>query len=270
MTNILSIKNLSLIRQRPLLQNINWTIEPEQHWCILGANGSGKTLLLKTLLAYEAKTTGEVQILGKTYGYHDWRELRKKIGWISNDIARKIAPNTTGLQVILSGINAGIGYASDYQQSDIDQAKKILEQIEFENGRENRHSSMERRSLINQTWKFCSQGERQRLLISRALLSNFKILILDEPCSGLDPASRMDFLALLQTLIQNKKLPTLILVTHHVEEILPEISHVLMIKNGQILSQGKKSVCLNSHNLTNAFNRSVQIEMVNKQYHLSL
>lgn len=267
MKPVLSVKNLSLVRGRPLLQSVNWVIEPGQHWCLLGPNGSGKTLLLKTLLSYEAKTQGEIEVLGKAYGRYDWRILRKKIGWISNDLARKIPPKTTGLQVVLSGLNAGIGYYPSVNQNEKKRASEILNQVE---SFYKLQPSSVNRSLADQFWKFCSQGERQRLLIGRALLANYEILILDEPCSGLDPVSRLGFLDLLQTLIAEGQLSTLILVTHHVEEILPEITHVLMMKEGTVLCQGEKKSCLKASTLSTVFDAPVCLTESAGQYQLSV
>ena len=124
--------------------------------------------------------------------------------------------------------------------------------------------------LAERPWRVLSQGERQRVLIGRALMARPRVLILDEPCAGLDPAAREHFLQFLQRLGKNKNSPTLIFVTHHVEEIMPVFSHLLLLKDGRVLASGEKADALNSKNLSHAFNTRMKLQMVGRRYGLEV
>jgi len=124
--------------------------------------------------------------------------------------------------------------------------------------------------LADRPWRVLSQGERQRVLIGRALMAKPRVLILDEPCAGLDPAARENFLQFLQRLGRKKNAPTLVLVTHHVEEIMPVFSHLLVLKNGSVLAAGKKVDVLNSKNLSRAFTTHTRLRRTGGRYHLNV
>lgn len=243
---ILQIKNLSIHREVPILQSIDWTIYPKEHWVLLGANGSGKTSLLGALTAYMTPSSGEIEILGKHYGQTDWRELRKKMGLVSSSLQQMIREDEMALHVIVSGKEAMVNYWGKPTPKEIKQGKKILKEVEAE-------------KLEQREWGYLSQGERQRVLIGRALMANPKILILDEPCAGLDLVAREHFLNFLNHLANKKNAPTLILVTHHLEEIMPAFTHLLVLKNGKVLASGRKAV-LNSKLISNAFHAKIKVK----------
>src|ERR1043165_3583774 len=223
-----------------ILDHVNWRVERGQHWIILGANGSGKTSLLSALAGYLMPTDGEISTLGQRYGESDWRELRKQIGLVSPSVRQMMADNEPALESVVSGKLAMIDFWGRVSRADRNRAQKIFRQIECE-------------YLAERPWRVLSQGERQRVLIGRALMARPKLLILDEPCAGLDPAAREHFLQFLQRLGSRKTSPTLVLVTHHVEEIMPVFSHVLVLKAGRVLAAGEKSNALTSGLLSQAF-----------------
>src|SRR5450432_693360 len=229
---ILEISNLRIQRDGVvILDDVNWRVERGQHWVILGANGSGKTSLLSALTSYLMPTAEEISLLGETYGESDWRELRKKIGLVSSSVRQMMAEDEPALETVASGKYAMIDFWGRLSRADKNRALKILRQIECA-------------YLAERPWRVLSQGERQRVLIGRALMAKPRVLILDEPCAGLDPAAREHFLQFIQRLGARKNSPTLILVTHHVEEIMPVFSHLLVLKNGKVLAAGKKSSLL--------------------------
>jgi iron complex transport system ATP-binding protein len=238
---ILEILNLKIRRGNvTILDGVNWRVESGQHWAILGANGSGKTSLLSALTGYLMPTAGEIFLLGKNYGQSDWRELRKQIGIVSSSVRQMMNDGEPAIETVASGKFAMIGLWKRLSAADKKSARKILKQIECAH-------------LAGREWRVLSQGERQRILIGRALMANPKLLILDEPCAGLDPAAREHFLQFLERLGAKKNSPTLVLVTHHVEEITPVFSHALILKNGRVFAAGEKLKMLTTENLASAF-----------------
>jgi len=214
---ILEVSGLSIRRGNTMiLRNVSWRVERGEHWVMLGANGSGKTSLLSALTGYFMPTAGEIFLLGRRYGDADWRELRKKIGLVSSSLRQMMADDEPALETVVSGKYAMIDYWGRITRADRVRARKLLRQVECAH-------------LGDRPWGVLSQGERQRVLIGRALMAQPQLLILDEPCAGLDPAAREHFLQFLQRLGRGNNSPTLVLVTHHVEEIMPVFSHVLTL-----------------------------------------
>jgi iron complex transport system ATP-binding protein len=253
---ILTVSGLSVQRGSTIiLDKIAWTIRPGEHWVILGENGSGKTSLLSALTGYLTPSAGEVELLSQHYGQTDWRELRKKIGLVSSSIRQMIPNDESALQTVVSGREAMIDFWGKMTDDDRKHAMAILRKIGCA-------------ALAQRPWLFLSQGERQRVLIGRALMARPALLILDEPCAGLDPAAREKFLRFLNNIARGKKPPTLVLVTHHVEEIMPVFSHVLVLKNGRVLAEGKKRAVLTSNILSRAFNSKIRLARKNDRYRL--
>lgn len=255
---ILHVSGLSVRRGRTIiLDDIHWTVEPRQHWVVLGANGSGKTSLLSSLTGYLTPSSGSIQLFDETFGHTDWRELRKRVGMVSSSIRQLIHEDDTALEVVASGKDATIGSWHRVSAADRKRGLVLLEQIECE-------------TLADREWAVLSQGERQRVLIGRALMANPALLILDEPCAGLDPVARERFLAFVQRLGRSENSPTLVLVTHHVEEIMPTFSHVMMLKDGRVFASGKKATVLNSKNFSGLFNERIRLTKAQGRYALHL
>jgi iron complex transport system ATP-binding protein len=255
---ILSVSGLHIERGGTvILRQVDWRVERGQHWVILGANGSGKTSLLSALTGYLMPTDGEISLLGETYGCSDWRELRKKIGLVSSAIRQLMADDEPALETVASGKHAMIDYWGVISRGEKAAARRLLRAVECE-------------YLAGRPWRVLSQGERQRVLIGRALMARPRMLILDEPCAGLDPAARENFLQFIQRLGRQENSPTLIFVTHHVEEIMPVFSHVLLLKAGGVLAAGKKAGLLNSENLSQAFNARIKLERMKRRYQLQV
>jgi iron complex transport system ATP-binding protein len=255
---ILEVSNLCIQREGTrILDEVNWRVERGQHWAILGANGSGKTSLLSALTGYFMPTSGEIAVLNQHFGSSDWRELRKHIGLVSSSIRQLMADTEPALESVVSGKYAMIDYWGRITRADRARGLKLLEQIEC-------------LYLAERPWIYLSQGERQRVLIGRALMAKPRLLILDEPCAGLDPAATEHFLQFLQRLGQRADAPTLMLVTHHVEEIMPVFSHALVLKAGRVLASGKKVSVLNAKNLSRAFNTPLVLTKKSGRYRLTV
>lgn len=255
---ILEISNLEIRRGGvKILDGVNWRVEHGRHWAILGANGSGKTSLLSALTGYLMPTAGKIYLLGKKYGKSDWRELRKQIGIVSSSVRQMMNDGEPAIETVASGKFAMIDLWTRLSRADKNRAQNILKQIECSH-------------LAGREWRVLSQGERQRILIGRALMANPRVLILDEPCAGLDPAAREHFLHFLQRLGSKKNSPTLILVTHHVEEIMPVFSHVLILKNGRVFAAGEKPKIITTKNLSSAFAAKMRLQSKANRFTMSV
>ena len=244
---ILTVRELTIDRgDTRILDRVSWEVVRGQHWVILGANGSGKTSLLSALTGYLTLTEGDITVLGETFGASDWRELRKFIGLVSSTIRQMIPEDEDALTTVVSGRDAVIGYWGNTKPADRKAARTLLRQVEAEH-------------LAARPWLVLSQGERQRVLIARALMARPRLLILDEPCAGLDPVAREQFLDLLQRLGSQRRAPALVLVTHHVEEIMPVFTHALLLREGRVIAAGESSRVLTSTRLSATFDASLRV-----------
>ena len=244
---ILDVRDLRVVRgPHIILDRISWRVERGQHWVILGANGSGKTSLLSALTAYLTPSSGSVEVLGAGYGRTDWRELRKRVGLVSSSIRQMIGDAATGLEIVASGRDAVVNSWSRATAPDRQRALGLLRRTET-------------LPLAERPWGVLSQGERQRVLIARALMADPPLLILDEPCAGLDPVARERFVAFLERLGHRRVGPALVLVTHHVEEIAPVFTHALLLRAGAVLASGEKRNVLTSANLTQVFGAPLRL-----------
>ncbi len=244
---ILCIKNASYrIDCTYILKNINWTVRPGEHWAIIGLNGSGKTSLLKMINGYIFPSDGEVNVLGNKFGEYDFRELRKSIGWVSSSLQEALYVNETVEDIIISGKYASIGLYENRDVKDIKFANELLAQFECAD-------------LSKRLYFSLSQGEKQKVILARALMSSPKLLILDEPCTALDIFARENFLSLIEQIGKGNNSPTLLYVSHHIEEILPIFNYALLLKEGSIHSLGKKKEVLTEPNLTDFFGKPIEI-----------
>jgi iron complex transport system ATP-binding protein len=251
---VLSIERLCIRRgATEILRAVSWRVERGQHWAMLGANGSGKTSLLSALTGYLTPTDGEINLLGRRFGHADWRELRKHVGLVSSAVRQMMADGEPALETVVSGKYAMIDFRGHATRADRARATLLLRQVECA-------------QLAERPWGVLSQGERQRVLIGRALMAKPRLLILDEPCAGLDPAAREHFLQFLQRLGRSKTSPTLVLVTHHVEEIMPVFSHVIVLRDGRVIAAGKKSEAFSVGVLARAFNAKVALRKLRGRY----
>src|SRR5690625_1770267 len=234
-------------QKKTILSDIDWQVTKGQHWAVLGLNGSGKTTLLNMVNGYIWPTTGEVSVLGQKFGRTDIRELRKQIGWVSSSLEERINGRQLIQDIIVSGKYASTGLYDEPTQEDYDFADILMEKLKCS-------------YLIDRTYETCSNGEKQKILIARGLMASPRLLILDEPSSGLDFIAREDLLATINELAHQEDSPTIILVTHHIEEVLPEFSHTLLLRNGTVYDQGKKEDIFTNDRLSDFFQKSVTVE----------
>ena len=254
--NIVCLDGIGFRRgSRSILADVSWTVQRGQHWALLGANGSGKTTLLKIITGYEWPSEGSVEALGEPYGECDLPTLRKRIGWVSSAMEIFMPEHDTAIEVVLSGLESSFGLFRQFDGNEQARALRALELIRASD-------------IADQPNHLLSQGERQRMLIARAMVNDPALLILDEPCAGLDPGARDAFLCDLGRLADHEDSPTMILVTHHIEEIGPWIDHVLAIKSGRTVTAGSRSDVLTGEVLSDVFDFPCTVERQNGLYHL--
>ena len=249
---VVQLEHVSLIRDgKWILQDVNWGIEKGEHWVLFGLNGSGKTAILNLLNAYYFPTKGKITVLdlefGKTYL---GEKLRKQIGFVSSSLQEKFHPDDNAFEVVLSGAFASIGLYETPTDQIRQKAIALLEElgcIEY----------------ANRNYTTLSQGEKQRVLIARALMADPSLLILDEPTNGLDFIAREQLLESVEKITENQDAPTIIYVTHHVEEILPVFAKTLLLKKGQVFASGETKDMIASVKLTEYFNLPVKVHWEN-------
>ncbi len=247
MNDWIALEDVSFVRRgRLILDRINWTISPGDNWVVLGANGSGKTTLLQLLAGYLWPTRGKITVLGERFGHTDLRELRKKIGWVGSFLEAQIPSSQKPIDLIVSGKFASIGIFEQPDEEDYRKANELAGRLKCE-------------GILDLPYGVLSQGEKQRLLIARALIHQPQLLILDEPCAGLDLVSREQLLQTLQHLSKAPDAPAMVLVTHHLAEIMPSFNHVFLLKAGRKLASGKKADLLRSALLTELFGIPIEV-----------
>lgn len=247
MASILEVNNLRVARGRvEILRGIRWRVARGEHWAILGPNGSGKTSLLKALTGYLSPTSGDIALLGRRYGACDWRELRREIGVVTSAFAAAIPLAEPALDTVVSGKFAQLDLWHRVARADRAAARRQLRRVGLA-------------ALAAREWAHLSQGERQRVLIARALMACPRLLILDEPCAGLDPVARENFLAFIERLARRPRAPALVLVTHHVEEIMPAFTHALLLRGGAVLAAGARAAVLTARNLSATFGAPLRL-----------
>jgi len=229
-TPALELRGVShLAGGKKILDSISWTVQPGEHWAILGPNGSGKTTLLRIASGYLwPNGGGEVFRKGATLTYLP--ELRKSIGWVTGSLVNQIPFEEPALDTVVSGKFAQIGYLGGYwgqaSKADFAAARRYLRELGCDD-------------LAQRQFGTLSQGEQQKVLIARARMTERYLIILDEPCAGMDPGAREGFLVSLGKLSGLKKVPALIYVTHHIEEILPMFHKTLVLRRGKVIHAGR-------------------------------
>ncbi len=241
---------------RYLLQDISWDIHAGEHWVIFGMNGSGKTTLLSIITGFKHYTEGNMRVFDEEITNENILAIRKKIGWVSASFFDKHYSKESALHIVLSGKCGSLGLDNSITLQDVRYAKELLEELQLGD-------------YTNHTFDMLSKGQRQNVLIARALLANPEILILDEPCTGLDIYNRSYLFRTIEALSKRKEL-TILYVTHYVEEILPLFDNTLLLRNGRIFAQGKTDALLNNKIMNTFLGYEVEVQMINGSYNLQV
>ena len=238
-----------------LLDSINWTVEEDERWAILGPNGAGKTTLLQIAAASMHPSSGTVYILGERIGAVDVFELRPRIGMASAAIAQRIPEAERVVDVVVSAGYSVLGrWREAYGRLDVRRAARLLDRLGVGN-------------LVERSYGTLSQGERQRVQIARALMTDPELLLLDEPAAGMDLGGREDLIRRMTRFAEDPDAPASVLVTHHVEELPPGISHVMLLRDGRAVAQGLARDVLTDDNVSAAFGLAVHVERVEGRWY---
>ncbi|MDX6276679.1 MAG: iron complex transport system ATP-binding protein [Nocardioidaceae bacterium] len=230
-----------------LLDNVSWTVEEGQRWVVLGPNGAGKTTLMQIVGANLYPSSGKARILGHKLGKVDVFDLRTRIGHTSTAIADRIPPAESVRDAVLSAAYAVTGrWREQYEPQDEARADQMMGEMGIA-------------ALAGRTFGTLSEGERKRVLIARALMTDPELLLLDEPGAGLDLGAREDLMASLEVLSLAEDSPVLVMVSHHVEEIPPGFTHVLMLRDGKVVAQGPIGSTLTAETLGATFGLRLEL-----------
>jgi len=242
MSDVLEFAGVSVVRgSSTLLDDISWEVEEGQRWVVLGPNGAGKTTLLQLAAGRIHPTTGVAGVLGEVLGAVDVFELRPRIGLASAAIAERIPGDEVVRDVVVTASYGIVGrWRESYDELDHGRAGELLEALGAAH-------------LAGRRFGTLSEGERKRVQIARALMTDPELMLLDEPAAGLDLAGREDLVARLGELAADVDAPALVLVTHHVEEIPPSFTDVLLVRDGRVVAQGPLEITLTEDNLSETF-----------------
>ena len=247
---VLELKNVSFVREKTLLDDIDWRVRQGEHWIILGRNGAGKTLLLQIVAGYIWPTKGRVSVLRERYGQVDLRELRQRIGWVSSALKVRIPGGNTALRVVLSGAFASFGLYEKPSQEIIERAGRLM-------------GEMGLGDLAEKRFKNLSHGEQQRVILARCLMPGPELLILDEPCAGLDMAAGFKFLDLIAGMAAEEGGPTLLMVTHRLDEIVAGLTHGLLMHQGRILASGPLDMVMTDRMVSRTMEIPLSVQRIN-------
>lgn len=255
---LIQVENLSVkMGNRYLLENINWRVKPGEHWVVFGMNGSGKTTLLSVISGFQHFTEGSLAVFGKAYSNDNILSVRKKIGLVSSSFFDKHYSKEPILNIVLSGCTGTLGLANNISLNDVRTAKSLL-------------TAMHLGDRMHHSFDMLSKGERQTVLIARALIAKPEILILDEPCTGLDVYWRSYLFDTVKQLVATMPI-TIIQVTHYVDEIIPIFKNALFMKNGRIFREGSVEELFTAQNLSSLLGYSVECEQdTTGMYHMDL
>lgn len=232
---------------RPILDNVNWHIEDGEHWALLGLNGAGKSTLLSMIPAYQIPTTGALRVFGHEFGKYAWPKIKSRLGFVSSALGQfqSTLDKQVVEDVVISGAFSSIGIYQEVEPEVRQRGMQLLSEFGLD-------------YLEGHRFRTLSAGEQRRILLARSIMANPELLILDEPCSGLDLPAREQFLRTVSTLVAEQQTP-IIYVSHQIEEILPFITHVAILREGKMIHAGPKYKVLTDDILSDVFGLSVQV-----------
>ena len=248
MPHVLEFSDVVVRRNaRDIVSHLDWTVSDDQRWVVLGPNGAGKTTVLQLADTLLHPTSGSVTILGERLGRTDVFELRPRIGFASSAMARRVPPEETVLDVVLTAAFSVVGrWREDYDDIDERRALRVLAEWKLDH-------------LADRTFGTLSDGEQKRVQIARAVMTDPELLLLDEPTASLDLGAREELLALLSGYAQAPTTPAMVMVTHHVEEIPVGFTHVLLLRDGEVVASGPLDEALTAENLSKTFGLDITL-----------
>lgn len=239
---------------KTILQDVDLQIDPGQHWVLLGPNGAGKTTVAKLIAGREFPSQGTATVLGQDTTTGDSSYLASRVGFASADVRDHLAPNETVLSLVLPAAwGQTARFTEEYEAQDEERARDLLAALGIG-------------ELADRRFGTLSEGERQRVTIARALMADPEIIILDEPTAGLDLGARETLVAALRDLMADPATPTIVMITHEIEEIAPGFTHAALLKDGQITASGEIQQVLTDQELSDAFGLPLQVERKDERW----
>ena len=241
-------------RERHLLRDVDWTVRRGEHWALLGANGAGKTTLMNVAAAVHHPSGGTADVLGHRLGRVDLRALRERIGLVEARTSRAFRQRLTAEQVVLTGATGTIALRPGRLDAEArTRAAGLLARFGCT-------------ELADRPYDTCSQGERQRVLLARALMRRPSLLLLDEPATGLDLPGREALLSAVATIAREEPETATVTVTHHVEELPSSTTHALLLRDGLVVAAGPAAETISGANLSTAFDTPVRVDRVGDRW----
>jgi iron complex transport system ATP-binding protein len=255
MSVVVELAGVSVVRGTArLVDGVDWVVEDSDRWVVIGPNGAGKTTLLQILAAQLHPTSGLVGLLGEVIGAVDVFELRPRIGLTSAALADRLPRSEQVSDVVVSASYGVLGrWREEYDETDHKRAAGLLDELGIGH-------------LADRTFGTLSEGERKRVQIARALMTDPELMLLDEPAAGLDLAGREQLLRALSGIAADAAAPSIVLVTHHVEEIPPGFTHALLLREGRVVRAGPIDEALTSESLSTAFGLPLVLERNGDRY----
>ncbi|MCY0906487.1 ABC transporter ATP-binding protein [Arthrobacter sp. H14-L1] len=255
MSDVLELAGVSVVRgSKKLLDTVDWQVREGERWVVMGPNGAGKTTLLQIAAARIHPSSGVAGILDEVLGAVDVFELRPRIGLASANLAAQIPGHEKVLDVVVTASYGVTGrWREAYERADERRAFHLLEEWGMS-------------TFMNRNFSSLSEGERKRVQIARALMTDPELLLLDEPAAGLDLGGREDLIRRLSSLAADEDAPALILVTHHVEEVPPGFTHALLLRDGAVVAQGPLSEVLTEEHLSATFGLPLKVTSQNGRF----
>jgi iron complex transport system ATP-binding protein len=253
---VVSLSDVSLsLDGKTVLSHVDWEVLPGENWVVMGPNGAGKTSLLSIINGYRWPSSGAASVLGRRFGEADLRELRTETGLVSSYLDWMVSRDEKVLDFVVSGRFGSIEVWGKVRSSDTAEATSLLR-------------AMGLLELRGRTVSELSQGERQKVAIARALMARPRLLVLDEPCEGLDIASRESFLEGLAPMLSKRGGPSFIEVTHRTEDVPPGFTHALLLRAGRVVDSGEIATVLTSGKLTRCFGTRVELKSLGGRYYM--
>lgn len=248
MNEVLRLDDVTLRRgENQVLDGITWSVAASDRWVILGPNGAGKTSLITLCSARAHPTTGTVDVLGERLGDANTQELRIRIGLASAALADRIPPGETVRDLVMTAAYGITGrWREEYESVDEIRAADLL-------------AAFGMHAFADRAFETLSEGERKRVQIARALMTDPELLLLDEPAAGLDLGGREELLGALTELAGDRRSPAMVMVTHHVEEIPAGFTHALLLREGKVVAQGRLADTLTGANLSETYSMHIQL-----------
>ncbi|ONI69352.1 iron ABC transporter ATP-binding protein [Kribbella sp. ALI-6-A] len=255
MTAVVELAGITIVRDETrLLDGVDWTVNETDRWVVIGPNGAGKTTLLQVLAAQMHPTSGVVGLLGEVLGTVDVFELRPRIGLTSAALADRLPKGERVSDVVVSASYAVLGrWREEYDEVDHQRAKELLTELGIGH-------------LSDRTFGTLSEGERKRVQIARALMTDPELMLLDEPAAGLDLTGREQLVRSLSSIATAEGAPAMVLVTHHVEEIPPGFTHAMLLKQGRVVAAGPMDQALTAETLSETFDLALTLEHSDGRY----